>query len=68
MRIEQLREGKIVGCPSDMGQDAYKGVIESWNTVIHKTLQGNEFVWVTVKDINSRMKGRKSVWPSHRLG
>jgi len=59
------KEGDEVKCPSDRGNPGFDGVVVGLETDTHKSMAGNYFVWVTVRDKKSL---REASWPSHRLG
>jgi len=58
------RDGQSVTCPEDRGDPAYRGIVESCGTTVHRNVSGHPYVWVTVRNPHG---GRKSVWPSNRL-
>lgn len=65
MKIEQaksLKRGDTVAYPADRGSPAGTGKVESIGTEVHKTIAGNEYIWVTV-----RLFGHNAAWPSNRL-
>lgn len=62
-KAKQLKIGQIVHCPSDRGGAGYTGKVSFVGAEVNKTVDGVEYVWVTVKS-----KGHASVWPSNRLG
>lgn len=65
-RALQLEKGDVVVCPPDRGDPQYRGKVTHSCKVtknISKNLLGEEFIWVEVEGL-----GRKSMWPSNRLG
>ena len=64
MKIDDLRVGARVHCPADRNDPAFTGRVVSFGSDVSKTLNGTEYVWVTVQTAMLH----KSVWPSNRLG
>jgi hypothetical protein len=67
MRIEEARRlapGMKVGCPEDLEEPAYTGVVVYGAGPSQVDLLGEEFVWITVRD---EARGREAVWPSSQL-
>lgn len=68
MDIEQakeLRVGDWVFCPADRGGKPYRGQIYHTGGAVHTNLNNEEFMWVSVVNPST---GKKSVWPTNRLG
>lgn len=69
MKIEdaqKLKHGDRVVCPADRGEPSYTGAVSGELhrvALINTTANGDQYVWVSVKGF-----GKKSVWPSNRLG
>lgn len=66
MKISQLTIDKIVQCPADRGDKAYRARIISFDDKTQTNIHGNEYVWVTVLKLDTQNPS-KHVWPSHRL-
>lgn len=62
-RARTLKQGDLVYYPEDRGSPAGSGKVTSVGTMTCKSLKGQEFIWVEVQHF-----GKKSVWPSNRLG
>jgi len=68
MNIDQakkLKVGDIVNCPEDRGTPAFTGIVASVGSNVSKTINGDEYVWVSVKSRATRFSA--GVWPSNRL-
>lgn len=69
MKIERarlLKPGIIVHCPADRGDKAFTGIVVSEDCAVspmHLNHQQECFIWVEVQGA-----GKKSIWPSNRLG
>lgn len=62
-KAKRLQVGARVSCPADRGDAPFIGTVESVGSVICHTLDGTEYVWVTVRPYG----GLASVWPSNRI-
>ena len=69
MNIEQARKlkyGQTVHCPADRGEPAYTGTVRSEDCATcaaHLDNNAKQYIWIEVQGA-----GKKSVWPSNRLG
>jgi hypothetical protein len=69
MKIEKaltLKVGDTVYCPADRGDPPFSGKVThncNGTKTISKNLDGVEYIWVEVQG-----PGKKSMWPSNRLG
>lgn len=69
MKIERarlLKPGIIVHCPADRGDKAYTGIVVSEDCAASPecvNIHGDKYIWIEVQGA-----GKKSVWPSNRLG
>lgn len=67
MNIEQAKKLKVgdrVNCPEDRGAPAFIGKVASVGPNVSTNINGEEYVWVTVKGPHGFSAG---VWPSNRL-
>lgn len=67
MKIEDARRlapGMKVGCPEDLEEPAYTGVVVYGPGPAQEDLLGEAFAWITVRD---EARGREAVWPSNQL-
>ena len=63
IQAQALKVGDRVKYPADRGEKAGEGVVTHVGESVYESHQDKEFIWVTVSAV-----GKKSTWPSNRLG
>ena len=64
-RAKRCKVGDVVHVPADRGDPAGWGKVKHIGGAVAKTLNGTEYVWITVRH-NGLL--HSSVWSSNRLG
>jgi hypothetical protein len=64
-RAQQQKIGNLVACPKDRREPGFTGKVAAISPIIATNADGEEYVWI---EVQHPFTGRKSQWPSNRLG